>query len=114
MEAIRAVATRTRKAKIDGQVKPGVGFARIGGMKSLGLVSVVLLTGCLASSADNHSPRFVLVADPSGISKDIPAGALALDTQTGQLCYTVQGTFTAGSPSIGMCSALTKKPAGKE
>jgi hypothetical protein len=56
----------------------------------------------------------VLVADPSRISKDIPAGALALDTTTGQLCYTVQGAFTAGSPSIGMCSALVKKPSGKE
>jgi hypothetical protein len=83
-------------------------------MKILGLAFVVLLTGCLASSADNHSPRFVLVADPSGISKDIPAGALALDTTTGQLCYTFQGAFTAGSPSIGMCSALVKKSTGKE
>jgi hypothetical protein len=83
-------------------------------MKILGLAFVVLLTGCLASSADNHSPRFVLVADPSGISKDIPAGALAMDTETGQLCYTVQGGFTAGAPSIGMCSALVKKASGKE
>ena len=83
-------------------------------MKILGLAFVVLLTGCLASSADNQGQRFVLVADPSGISKDIPAGALAMDTETGQLCYTVQGTFTAGAPSIGMCSALVKKASGKE
>jgi len=83
-------------------------------MKILGLAWLVVLTGCLASSADNHSPRFVLVADPSGISKDIPAGALALDTTTGQLCYTVQGAFTSGSPAIGMCSALVKKSTGKE
>ena len=83
-------------------------------MKILGLAFVVLLTGCLASSADNQGQRFVLVADPSGISKDIPAGALALDTKTGQLCYTVQGAFTAGAPSIGMCSALVKKASGKE
>ena len=83
-------------------------------MKILGLAFVVLLTGCLASSADNQGQRFVLVADPSGISKDIPAGALALDTTTGQLCYTVQGGFTAGAPSIGMCSALVKKASGKE
>ena len=83
-------------------------------MKALGLALVVVLMGCSASSSEVHGQRFVLVQDPSGISKDIPAGALALDTQTGQLCYTVQGTFTAGSPSIGMCSALTKKPSGKE
>ena len=83
-------------------------------MKILGLAWLVVLTGCLASSADNHSPRFVLVADPSGISKDIPAGALARDTTTGQRCYTVQGAFTSGSPAIGMCSALVKKSTGKE
>ncbi len=83
-------------------------------MKRLGLALVLVLTGCAASSADNQGQRFVLVADPSGISKDIPAGALALDTQTGQLCYTVQGTFTSGSPNIGMCSALVKKSSGKE
>ena len=83
-------------------------------MKTLGLASLVVFTGCMASSADNQGQRFVLVADPSQISKDIPAGALALDTQTGQLCYTVQGAFTAGSPGIGMCTALAKKPAGKE
>lgn len=94
--------------------KEAVGFARIGGMKILGLSLLVVLTGCSAASADNQGQRFVLVADPSGISKDIPAGALALDTQTGQLCYTVQGAFTAGSPGIGMCTALAKKPAGKE
>jgi hypothetical protein len=83
-------------------------------MKILGLTLLVVLTGCLASSAENHGQRFVLVADPSQISKDIPAGALALDTQTGQLCYTVQGAFTSGSPGIGMCTALGKKPSGKE
>ena len=83
-------------------------------MKRLGLALVLVLTGCAASSADNQGQRFVLVADPSGISKDIPAGALALDTKTGQLCYTVQGTFTSGSQGIGMCSALVKKSSGKE
>ena len=83
-------------------------------MKTLGLASLVVFTVCIASSADNQGQRFVLVADPSQISKDIPAGALALDTQTGQLCYTVQGAFTSGSPAIGMCSALAKKPSGKE
>jgi hypothetical protein len=83
-------------------------------MKILGLAWLMVLTGCLASAADNEGQRFVLVADPSGISKDIPAGALALDTKTGQLCYTVQGAFTSGSPGIGMCSALVKKGSGKE
>ncbi len=83
-------------------------------MKALGLVFVVVLAGCSASSADNQGQRFVLVADPSGISKDIPAGALALDTQTGQLCYTVQGPFTSGTMGIGMCSSLVKKSSGKE
>ncbi|HSY35292.1 MAG TPA: hypothetical protein VK814_06035 [Acidobacteriaceae bacterium] len=70
--------------------------------------------GCSASSSEVHGQRFVLVQDPSGISKDIPAGALALDTQTGQLCYTVQGAFTSTLPGVGMCTALAKKPSGKE
>jgi hypothetical protein len=83
-------------------------------MKAIGLSLLVVLVGCSASSADNKGQRFVLVADPSGISKDIPAGALALDTQTGQLCYTVQGAFTSGTQGIGMCSVLVKKQSGKE
>ena len=83
-------------------------------MKLLALGMVLVLTGCLASSSEVDGQRFVLVADPSGISKDIPAGALAMDTKTGQLCYTVAGAYTSGTPGIGMCSALVKKQTGKE
>jgi hypothetical protein len=81
-------------------------------MKLLALGLALCLTGCLASSSEVDGQRFVLVADPSGIAKDIPVGALALDTQTGVLCYTVQGAFTSGTPGIGMCSELVKKKTG--
>jgi hypothetical protein len=77
-------------------------------MKTLGLAPVLVLTGCSATSSSTRYQRFVLVPDPSQISKDIPAGALALDTKTGQLCYTVGGSFTSESPSIEMCTALAK------
>jgi len=80
-------------------------------MKLLALASLLLLTGCLASEADIKSQRFVLVPDPSGIAKDIPAGALALDTNTGQLCYTASGSWTSGSPAIDLCSKLLKDQA---
>jgi len=76
-------------------------------MKLIALACVLLLSGCSASEADIKSQRFVLVPDP-GISKDIPPGALALDTQTGQLCYTVSGPWTSGSPAIDLCSKLLK------
>jgi len=77
-------------------------------MKILGLALVLVLTGCSAASSSIRYQRFVLVSDPSQISKDIPAGALALDTKTGELCYTVGGSFTSGSPAIKMCAALAK------
>jgi hypothetical protein len=48
------------------------------------------------------------VNDPAGISDKIPNGALALDTRTGQLCYTISGNFT-GSPALPMCSDLARK-----
>jgi hypothetical protein len=85
-------------------------------MKILGLVGLMVLVGCSASSSEVHTGRFVLVPEPAGLSKDtIPAGAVALDTQTGQLCFTVQGSFVANTPGIGMCSELAKKkPTGKE
>ncbi len=75
---------------------------------------VLFLLGCSASGSNIHGQRFVLVPDPSGIAKDIPVGALALDTQTGQLCYTISGSFTAASPAIAMCSALARKQPEKE
>ena len=81
-------------------------------MKLTGLFALVVLVGCSASGSDIHGQRFVLVTDPSGIAKDIPVGALALDTQTGVLCYTVAGAFTSGTPGVGMCSDLAKKKTG--
>jgi hypothetical protein len=79
-------------------------------MKKIGFVLAILLTGCAHSLDDSRTgyQRFVLVPNPSEISKDIPAGALALDTKTGQLCYTVGGSFTSGSPAMDMCSTTYK------
>ena len=77
-------------------------------MKLIALACVLLLSGCSASEADINYQRFVLLPDPSGIAKDIPPGALALDTQTGQLCYTVSGPWTSGSPAMDLCSKLLK------
>jgi hypothetical protein len=78
-------------------------------MKPLALALVLVLSGCSAASSSTRYQRFELVPNPSGISKDIPAGALALDTKTGELCYTVDGAYTSGSPAIEMCTALVKK-----
>lgn len=50
----------------------------------------------------------MIVSDPSQINKDIPAGALALDTKTGQLCYTVGGSFTNEMPRMDMCTEVYK------
>lgn len=50
----------------------------------------------------------MLVNDPTGISDKIPNGALALDTRTGQLCYTISGNF-AGAPMLPMCKDLVQK-----
>jgi len=80
-------------------------------MKLIALACVLLLAGCSASESEIKSQRFVLVADPSGIAKDIPTGALALDTQTGQLCYTASGPWTSSSPAIDLCSKLLKNQA---
>ena len=81
-------------------------------MRALKLMPAILLmavlTGCHSSA---HPPggsyqRFVLVPNPSEIRKDIPVGALALDTKTGQLCYTVGGPFTSEVPALDMCATL--------
>jgi len=77
-------------------------------MKLIALACLLFLTGCLASASSVDQQRFMLVPDPSGIAKDIPPGALALDTQTGQLCYTVSGSWTSGLPAIDLCSKLLK------
>jgi len=78
-------------------------------MKLLALLCLVSLTGCSASQSEVKSQRFVLVPDPSGISKDIPVGALAMDTESGQLCYTFNLANTSAAPSIKTCSALLKE-----
>jgi hypothetical protein len=69
--------------------------------------SVLLVTGCMGSDASVSAQRFILVPDPAGINKDLPAGALALDTKTGQLCFTVDAAFQASSPSIKPCAKLS-------
>ncbi len=65
------------------------------------------LAGCSATSVITGQ-RFVLVNDPSGISDKIPVGTLAMDTRTGQLCYTISGN-AAGAPALPMCTDLAKK-----
>ncbi len=65
------------------------------------------MAGCSATSVI-ASQRFVLVNDPTGISDKIPSSALALDTRTGQLCYTLPGDFTNSRP-LPLCSDLARK-----
>ncbi len=71
--------------------------------------SLLLLTGCSASEAYVTSQHFTLVPDTTGISKDLPAGSLALDTRTGQLCFTLTGAFQASAPEIPTCASLADK-----
>jgi hypothetical protein len=78
-------------------------------MRTLGIfVLFGFLVGCGGKALKSPEyQRFVLVPDPSQIKKDIPDGALALDTKTGQLCYTVGGFFvTNGTPRMDMCTEV--------
>lgn len=72
-------------------------------LASLGLIA---LTGCAGPAPIAHYQRFVLVPDTTKIGDHIPPGGLALDTKTGQLCYTVGGPYTSGFPAIDMCTVL--------
>jgi hypothetical protein len=79
-------------------------------MKTVVLAGMLL---CLAGCKHEPGPpltyqRFVLVPNPSGVNKDVPAGALALDTKTGLLCYTVGGDYKDEFPAIDMCNLLFK------
>ena len=81
-------------------------------MRTLKLILANLVRAVLAGCHSTPHPhggsyqRFVLVPNPPEIRKDIPAGALALDTKTGQLCYTVGGPFTSEVPALDMCATL--------
>jgi len=78
-------------------------------MKKLGIfVFFCFMIGCGNETPKSQGyQRFVLVPDPAQIKKDIPSGALALDTKTGQLCYTVGGFFaTNGTPRMDMCTEV--------
>lgn len=70
----------------------------------LGLI--VMSTGCASNKPIAQYQRFVLVPDTTKIGDHIPPGGLALDTKTGQLCYTVGGPYTSGFPAIDMCVDL--------
>jgi hypothetical protein len=72
-------------------------------LSALGLIA---LTGCANSAPIAQYQRFVIVPDTTKIGDHIPPGALALDTKTGQLCYTVGGPYTSGFPAIDMCTVL--------
>jgi len=47
--------------------------------------------------------------DTTGISKDLPAGSLALDTHSGRLCFTLTGSFQSAAPTIPLCETLSKQ-----
>ena len=72
-------------------------------------ISTLTLTGCLGSNASLSSPQFTLVPDTTGISKDLPAGSLALDTHSGRLCFTLTGSFQSAAPTIPLCETLSKQ-----
>ena len=82
-------------------------------MRSLPLcalsAAILATTGCLGSNTSVSSPRFTLVPDTTGISKDLPAGSLALDTHTGRLCFTLAGSFQSTAPTIPLCEVLSKQ-----
>ena len=69
---------------------------------------MLLLTGC-ASPVTHQYQRFVLVPDPTKINAEIPPGALALDTQTGNVCFTMGGSFAKSEPGIESCWELESK-----
>lgn len=71
---------------------------------SLGLIA--MSAGCATDAPIPQYQRFVLVPDTTKIGDHIPPGALALDTKTGQLCYTVGGPYTSGLPAMDMCTEL--------
>jgi hypothetical protein len=71
--------------------------------------SLLVLTGCAGNNVHTYSQRFTLLPDTTGIAKGVPAGALALDTRTGQLCFTTTGDFQTSAPSIPTCLSLHNK-----
>lgn len=75
------------------------------------LVLTLSLVGCDESPQQQEPSyqRFILVPHPQAIKPSIPDGALALDTKSGQLCYTVGGSYTEGFPAIDMCVTLSSK-----
>jgi hypothetical protein len=75
-------------------------------------VTLLFLTGCIGSNSSTSGQRFVLLPDTSGIAQNIPAGALALDTRTGQVCFTTSGSFTAAAPQIMPCKSLLASSKG--
>jgi hypothetical protein len=83
------------------------------GMKALLPVAALALVAC-SGCADHpvqytsHFQRFILIPQPAQIKAGAPESSIALDTQTGQLCYTVGGNFTAGLPAIDMCTEILK------
>jgi len=82
-------------------------------MKTLLLVAALALAACGGCASRqpqdaSHFQRFVLIPHPDQIKVGAPEGSIALDTQTGQLCYTVGGNFTTGVPAISMCTEILK------
>ena len=77
-------------------------------MKRILLPLLLLILGCETPKPAAPYQRFILVPHPSVINADIPDGGLALDTKTGQLCYTVGGAYTSGFPAMDMCVDVLK------
>lgn len=78
--------------------------------RGVGLASFAMfaIIGCsdIPKPPEHPYQRFVLVPNAGQVKQGAPDGALALDTQTGQLCYTVGGPFTEGFPAMEMCANL--------
>jgi hypothetical protein len=77
---------------------------------SVAALALVACSGCANTPVQDasHFQRFVLIPNPSQIKVGAPESSMALDTQTGQLCYTVGGSFTDGVPAIDMCTEILK------
>lgn len=83
------------------------------GMKVLMTVAALALVACNGCAdhteqGASHFQRFILIPHPALIKDGAPDGSIALDTQTGQLCYTVGGNFTTGIPAMDMCVDILK------
>ena len=82
-------------------------------MKLLALGLVLVLTGCSASAADNRGSAVRAGCGSFGDIEGYSCGGAGAGYADGAAVLHGQGTFTSGSPAIGMCSALVRKSVGE-